>query len=137
MQLTSELAMLRAGVTQVAGSEVQVRRQVALLEPGDVVVAVDVGRYDRWVLEALEVARSRRAVIVALSDAPISPVARLASIHFVVGADGVGPFDSYVGALALLDTIVAGVATELRATATRRLDRIEAAWAAGDALVDE
>jgi DNA-binding MurR/RpiR family transcriptional regulator len=136
-QLATELAMLRPGVTLVEGSEVRVQGQIAGLVRRDVVLALDIGRYDRWVLRALEAARARGASLVALSDAPASPVARLATIHFLVRTDGVGPFDSYVGALALLDTLVAAVADALRASATERLDRIESAWEAADALLDE
>jgi DNA-binding MurR/RpiR family transcriptional regulator len=136
-QLATELAMLRADVDHIEGSEVRVQRLMAGLARGDVVIALDVGRYDRWLLDALDTARGRGATLIALSDAPASPTARLASIHFLVRADGVGPFDSYVGALALLDTLVAAVADELRATATRRLDRIEEAWEHGGSLVDD
>ena len=40
----SEMAVLRPGVTLLAGDEVGVARQVALMDPGDVVVAVDLRR---------------------------------------------------------------------------------------------
>src|SRR5829696_2850651 len=135
LQVAGELSMLRPGVQQIQGNEVRVRRQIAGLTRQDVLVALDIGRYDRWLVDALTAARRYATAIIGISDAPASPVARLASIHFLVRAEGAGPFDSYVGALALLDTLVASVATELRATATRHLDRIEAAWSDAEALI--
>jgi DNA-binding MurR/RpiR family transcriptional regulator len=55
---------------------------------------------------------------------------------FVVAARGVGPFDSHVGTLALLQALAAGVAARLRRSATERLDDVEAAWSVGQELVD-
>jgi DNA-binding MurR/RpiR family transcriptional regulator len=136
-QVAGELAMLRPGIQQLWGNEVRVSRMIAGLTRQDVVLALDIGRYDRWLVDALTGARSYGSTIIGLSDAPASPIARVASIHFLVRAEGVGPFDSYVGALALLDTLVGAVATELRTTATRHLDRIEAAWSDAAALIDE
>src|SRR5256886_1820220 len=48
----AELSMLRQGVVLVDGSEVRVARQLADVGPADVVVAVDLARYDRAVLDA-------------------------------------------------------------------------------------
>jgi DNA-binding MurR/RpiR family transcriptional regulator len=136
-QVVGELSMLRPDVHQIEGNAVRVGRLLAGVARQDVVLGLDVGRYDQWMVEALAAARSRGASTIGISDAPASPVARSASLHFLVRAEGVGPFDSYVGALALLDTLVAAVAVEARATATRHLDRIEAAWSDAGALLDE
>ena len=55
----------------------------------------------------------------------------------MVRAKGIGPFDSYLGALALLSALVAGVADRLRASATESLDRIEDAWSEAGVFIDE
>jgi hypothetical protein len=73
--------------------------------------------------------------VIAITDSPLSPLASLASETFFVAAQGVGPFDSLVGALALVNALVAAVAARLRQTATARLDAIEAAWKATNVLV--
>jgi DNA-binding MurR/RpiR family transcriptional regulator len=136
-QVVSHLAMLRPAVTQLQGSAVRVHRALADLRPGDTVLTLDLPRYDAWLIAAAEAAAARHATVIALSDSVLSPLARSADIHFVVEAKGVGPFDSYLGALALLDALVAGVADALRATATESLDRIELAWSDAGVLVDE
>ena len=128
------LDLLRPGVEVVEGSPVTVARRLAHVEPGDVVLAVDLRRYERWVLDATGQAAKQGAEVVAVTDSPLSPLADLSSERFVVSAEGPGPFDTHVGTLALLDALVAGVADRLRATATRRLDDVERAW--GDHLVD-
>ena len=137
MQIVSDLSMLRPGVSQVSGSAVRVHRTLADMRPGDTLLMLDLPRYDAWLVEAAQAALSRHATVIALSDSVLSPLARRADLHFVVAAKGNGPFDSYVGALALIDVLVAGVADRLRATATESLDRIELAWSEAGVLLDE
>jgi len=137
MQIVSDLSMLRPGVTQVSGSAVKVHRALADMRPGDTLLMLDLPRYDAWLVEAAQAALSRHATVIALSDSVLSPLARRADLHFVVSAKGNGPFDSYVGALALVDVLVAGVADRLRASATESLDRIELAWSEAGVLLDE
>ncbi|MGH2684032.1 MAG: MurR/RpiR family transcriptional regulator, partial [Actinomycetota bacterium] len=130
------LALVRDDVHQVAGSDVAVARQMAACGPDTVVVAVDLRRYERWVLSAAEAAAGRGAHLIAITDSRFSPLADLAAETFAVSADGVGPFDSHVGTLALANALVTGVAARLRQSATRRLDRVEKAWRDVGALVE-
>ncbi|MFZ9629081.1 MAG: MurR/RpiR family transcriptional regulator [Ilumatobacteraceae bacterium] len=135
-QFAADLGALRPGVTLVGGNEVAVRRSVALLTDTDVVVAIDLRRYDRWLVEAVRGARDAGAWIVSVTDSSLSPIATLATRSFTVSAAGAGPFDSHVGTLALANLVVAGVADRLRGVAVQRLDRAEAAWRAADSLTD-
>src|SRR6478735_1189277 len=51
-QFAADLAALRNQVALIGGNEVAVRRQVAQLIGTDVVVMLDVRRYDRWLIDA-------------------------------------------------------------------------------------
>ena len=132
----AELGMLRADVSLVAGSDVAAARTAALLDPGDVLVVLDLPRYDRAVLAAARLAGRRGADLVVLTDGPLSPLAAGAVASFAVVAEGAGPFDSQVGMLALANALVSGVAASLRHGATERLDRVESAWAETGALAE-
>ena len=88
-------------------------------------------------MKAAGAAAARSATVIALTDSALSPLARIADVHFVVRAKGIGPFDSYLGALALLSALVAGVADRLRASAIESLDRIEDAWSEAGVFIDE
>jgi D-arabinose 5-phosphate isomerase GutQ len=134
-ELAGHLASLRDGVNLMAGSEMTASKRLASTSPGDVVVGIDTRRYERRVLTLLRQAASLDCTIVAVTDSPLSPLASLANETFFVAAQGVGPFDSMVGALALVNALVAAVAARLRQTATARLDAIEAAWMATNVLV--
>lgn len=131
-----ELSMLRPGVVVVGGSEVRVARLLADVSPSDVVVVIDLARYDRAVLDAAGRAAERGATLVTLTDSALSPLAAGAAVTFTASVTGAGPFDSHVGLLALANALLAGVAARLRRSATDRLDEVESAWRAADALTD-
>jgi len=135
-QFVGDLLALRPGVELLTGNQVAVSRRLSQIRAGDVVVAIDLRRYDRWVIETTREAKRRGAWVLALSDSALSPLAGMADVSMVLAAGGISPFDSHVGTLALLNVLIAGVADELREGATDRLDRAEAAWSAASHLVD-
>lgn len=135
-QFVTDLASLRPDVLTIEGNDVAVRRTLALLPPGSTVVALDVRRYDRWLVDAVQLAAEQGCWVVALTDGMLSPLAGSAAHTFVLSAGAVGPFDSHVGTLALLNLFVTEVAARLGDTAPGRLDRVEAAWRAGRSLTD-
>ena len=136
--LALQLGQLRDNVILLGGSEVTVKRSLAAVRSADVVVVMDIHRYERWLVEALHwVASERQPSVIALTDSPLSPLVAGATEAFFVAAEGVGPFDSMTGSLALINAMVVGVAARLRESATARLDAIESAWMADRSLVAE
>lgn len=133
--LASHLGALRERVTLAWGSEVAVSRSLAGFEPADTLVALDIRRYERSLLSIVEWAAGRGSALIVVTDSPLSPLAGRCADTFYIDAQGVGPFDSMTGGLALANLLVAGVAGRLRQSAVARLDMIEAAWEAADALV--
>jgi DNA-binding MurR/RpiR family transcriptional regulator len=136
-QFATELAMVRRGVVHLDGSPVAVHRALADLERGDVLVVLDLPRYDRWVLDAAAAARTAGSRVVSLTDSQLSPLATGAEFVFVVRAGAAGPFDSHVASLAVFESLVAGVAHRRRKPAAAHLARIESAWTDADVLADE
>lgn len=134
--LADALDLLRPDVQHVSGSPVAVSRRLAHGAPGDVLVAIDLRRYERWVLDAVTTATDVGATVLAITDSRLSPLAIVAEVAFTVAAEGTGPFDSHVGTHALANALATGVAARIRRPATQRLDRVEAAWRAAGALTD-
>jgi DNA-binding MurR/RpiR family transcriptional regulator len=132
--LADALDLLRPGVQRVSGSPIAVARRLAHARRGDVVVAVDLRRYERWVLDGVGLAAKAGAIVLAITDSVLSPLARQASATFTVTAEGAGPFDSHVGTLALVNALATGVARARRRPAAARLDQVEDAWHATGAL---
>ena len=106
-QFANELGALRPGVVVIGGSDVTVRRQLALSEP-----RIDAGRRRPAALRALAARRLRPRVarsghtVIALTDGLLSPLAMGADHSFTISAASVSPFDSHVGTLALFDLLV-------------------------------
>jgi DNA-binding MurR/RpiR family transcriptional regulator len=128
LQFVGDLGSLRDDVTLIDGNPIAVRRQAALLHAGDVLLTLDLRRYERWVVDVAQSARAAGVWSVALTDSVLSPLAQTADVTVVLAAAGSGPFDSHTGTLAVFDLFVSAVADRLRAHATERLDRLEAVW---------
>ena len=137
LQFVGDLDQLRPGVRLLDGTQVDVVRTLAVTDPGATLVVLDLRRYERWLIDALTAARERGAWTVAVTDSVLSPLAAVAERSFVVAAASTGPFDSHVGTLALLNLFVVEVAAARRERAAERLDAIEGAWSAADALTDD
>ena len=104
-QVSVHLSMLREGVEELVGGAVEVGRTIARSGPDDVLVVIDLPRYDRAVLDMVAWARGRGLRTIAVTDSSLSPVAAGADGVLTVQSHDVGPFDSYVSALAVGDRI--------------------------------
>ena len=78
MLFADELSMLRAGVSIWFGADVRLARHLAGVQRGDVLVAIDHRRYERWVLDTTRLARERGAGCWPCATAPCrrSPIWR-------------------------------------------------------------
>lgn len=136
LQFSSQLSQLRGNVQILRGSDVAVRREIALLGPDTTAVVIDLRRYERWVLDAHAMLDERGIWSAGLTDSMLSPIAARSAVTFLVTAGSVSPFDSHVGTLALLDLVAAQVATSLRSSAIDRLSDIERAWTSHGSLTE-
>lgn len=134
--LAEQLGMLRDNVDLAWGAPASVTATLAALGTNDLVVAIDLPRYDVAVIEGVDVVAARNVPIIAITDSPLAPLGRRAKATFAIASDGAGPFDSQIGAMAVANVLVAAVAHRLRASATRRLDRVERAWRTAGVLTD-
>jgi DNA-binding MurR/RpiR family transcriptional regulator len=135
-QFTDQLEQLRENVRVLRGNDVAVRRAIAVLPADATAVVIDLRRYERWVLDAHASLRERGVWSAAFTDSILSPLAARADVTFVLSADSVGPFDSHVGTLALLNLIGAEVAGALRSSARDRLAAVEEAWSRHGSLTE-
>lgn len=133
-QFVTQLHQLRPHVALLGGSDVEVRRELAVADACSTLVVIDLRRYEQWVLDAHQIAVENGLWSAGLTDSMLSPIATAADVTFVVGAASTGPFDSYVGMLALLNLVAIDVAAQLKDSATERLAAIEASWTARASL---
>jgi DNA-binding MurR/RpiR family transcriptional regulator len=128
LQYANELSFLRANVELLDGNPVTVGRRLALGDATDIVVAIDIRRYDNWLVETVKRFANKQAVVISLTDSAASPIAMVSAHYFTIDAESPGPFDSFTAALALLNAVNAATAGTLRKSATDRLEKVEQAW---------
>ncbi len=135
--LATGLRLVRGRVHHLTRSPATIAAEITDAGPDDVVVAIDFQRYERTVTEVARTLREAGAAVVSITDDALSPLATIADAWVGIGVPAIGPFDSTLPAIALVEALVAQVAHELRDDATARLDRTEALWAAADVFLPE
>ena len=133
----TQLGMVRRDVELVDTGSIALTRSLTWFTRADVLIAIDTARYEHTVTLACEHAVERRVPIIAISDSHLSPIAAIAKWSFQILDHGAGPFDSFVGALALTNLLVSLVTQELGPAAVRHIDRLDAEWDAAHLLRTE
>jgi len=97
--------------------------------PKDVLFMVDLRRYQPSTVTFGEQAAGLGTKIILLTDRWLSPLAEHADTVLTCSLDAPHPLDSMVPALAVIETLLAGVVDELGDTPIERMKRYDDAWA--------
>jgi DNA-binding MurR/RpiR family transcriptional regulator len=131
--MAGQLHLLRPGVGIVESERGAPAQQLIDLRKGDVLVVFDYRRYQSDTIESARVASAQGCNVILFTDPWLSPASASARQVLVTSVDTVGPFDSLVGATAVVEAVVAAVLNRLGPKAQTRmqsLDRLRA----GDVL---
>jgi DNA-binding MurR/RpiR family transcriptional regulator len=85
------------------------RQQVGILGPDDVLLAASFRNYTADVIEAADFAHRRGATVIAITDHPVSPLARAATVTLEIGDDPSVQFRSLVAPLCAAQALVMSV----------------------------
>jgi DNA-binding MurR/RpiR family transcriptional regulator len=133
--LAGQLHLLRPGVGVVDSERSAPAQQLIDLRKGDVLVVFDYRRYQADTIESARVAAAQGCNVVLFTDPWLSPASASARQVLIASVDTVGPFDSLVGATAVVEAVVAAVLNRLGPRAQARmqsLDRLRAGDVLGD-----
>ncbi len=117
-QLRSEVHLLNQG----AGEDAEL---LAEIQPGDVLLAMDFRRRTRRLSQVVGIACEAGATLVLVSDARVSALAARAQTLFICPAQGEAIFDSYVGAISLINYLATATLAHLPKKARARMAAIE------------
>ncbi len=134
--LAGQLHLLRPGIGLVDAERSAPAQQLIDMRKGDVLIVFDYRRYQSDTIESARVASSQGCNVVLFTDPWLSPASGFARQVIVTSVDTVGPFDSLVGAMAVVEGIVAAVLSRLGPRAQSRmrsLERLRAGAVLGDA----
>ena len=133
--LNSGLSMIRPAVQLV--EEHSTGRNLSSAAPGDVAVVFDFARYRRHAITAAQALHDLGVTIVAVTDGPLSPLAAMTQLWCELTIPAVGPFDSSVPVVAVVELLVAEVVNILGDSARQRIDRLESLWQATGTFLND
>jgi DNA-binding MurR/RpiR family transcriptional regulator len=128
--LAGQLHLLRPGIGLVDSERSAPAQQLIDMRKTDVLVVFDYRRYQSDTIESARVAAAHGCAVVLFTDPWLSPASAFAKQVLVTSMETVGPFDSLVGATAVVEAVVAAVLRRLGPKAEARmqnLDRLRAA----------
>ena len=134
--LAGQLHLLRPGIGLVDAERSAPAQQLIDMRKGDVLVVFDYRRYQADTIESARVASTQGCQVILFTDPWLSPASAYARQVIVTSVDTVGPFDSLVGAMAVVEGVVAAVLGRLGARAQSRMQTLER-LRAGDVLGDD
>lgn len=93
--------------------------------PGDLLVAISQAPYTRRTVETVALARRQGAAVLALTDSPLSPVARGAQHLLLFDTESPSFFHSLTGAQALVESLLDAVAARGGDAVLQQLQRMQ------------
>jgi DNA-binding MurR/RpiR family transcriptional regulator len=123
--LASQLHLLRPGIGVVDSERTAAAQQLIDLRKGDVLVVFDYRRYQADTIESVRLVTSQGVHVVLFTDPWLSPASAFARQVLVTSVETTGPFDSLVGATAVLEAVVAAVLRRLGTRAEIRMRSLE------------
>jgi len=134
--LAAQLHLLRPGVGLVDAERSSPAQQLIDMRKADVLVVFDFRRYQADTIESARVASGQGCNVILFTDPWLSPASAYARQVIVTSVDTVGPFDSLVGAMAVVEAVVAAVLSRLGPRAQARMKNLER-LRAGDVLAED
>lgn len=111
-----------------ATSEATILQQMLRVGEGDAVIAISFPRYSKKAAKTLQFASDRGAVTLAITDSPLSPLARYANHLLLARSDMVSFVDSLVGPLSVINALIVTVAIRKKGQVAENLRLIESIW---------
>lgn len=99
--------------------------QIEMFSADDTIVLVSQSPYVRRTVEVAMLARERRIPVIALTDSELSPLAPYATYSLRFRADSISYFHTLVGAMSLVETLLANVAVLGGKAVINRVARVQ------------
>ncbi len=123
--LAAQMHLLRPGTGFVDVERSAPAQQLIDMRKTDVLVVFDYRRYQPDTIECARLAAGRGCDVVLFTDQWLSPASAFAKQVLVTSVETIGPFDSLVGAMAVLEGVVAAVLRKLGGRAEARMQSLE------------
>jgi DNA-binding MurR/RpiR family transcriptional regulator len=123
--MTAHLRIVRAGVRKLEDRPASRADQLLDVAARDVVIIFDIRRYDKQLVRFAEMAKSRRATVVLITDTWISPASRYARHVLPCAVDVRSTWDSNAVLFSVSEAIIARVTERSWSKAKTRVEAKE------------
>ena len=123
--LAGQLHLLRPGVQLLDADRTMPAQQLIDMKKRDLLIVFDYRRYQADTIESARVAASKGGGVILFTDPWLSPASAFARQVLVTSMETVGPFDSFVGAVAVVEAVIADVLRRLGPRAEARMQSLE------------
>ena len=135
--LGHSLKVIGFNVRIVTDGGLNLATDIAQLRPDTLVIAIDLWRYARSVVEAVHAARAQGAHIIAITDSVMSPLAQTADYAFEAATDGTGHSLSPTAVISLLNVFIAALSYRVPEQVMESLRRVDLAYRTSKLLLTE
>jgi DNA-binding MurR/RpiR family transcriptional regulator len=119
----------------VDGEGLQAAVELSRLQPGDLLIAIDLWRYVRMTVNAVGMAKERGIQTIAITDSIVSPLAQMADCAFEIANEGIAHSLSVTALMSLLNVFVAMLADRVPQQVVESLRRVDEAYRSNDLLI--
>ncbi len=102
--------------------------QLFRIGAGDVFIGISFPRYSKRIINAIDYAKARGAVTVALTDSEASPLAAGADHLLIARSDMASFVDSYVAPLSVINALIVALSKKKQAEVSETFAKLEAVW---------
>lgn len=114
--------------TVQATSSSEMFEQLFRIDEGDVFIGISFPRYSKRIIDAIDFAKSKGAVTVALTDSDASPLAACADHLLIARSDMASFVDSYVAPLSVINALIVAVSKKKQQDVSETFEKLEAIW---------
>ncbi len=135
--LTHSLKVMGFNVRMAVDGGLSLAIDIAQLRSDSLLIAVDLWRYARSTVESVRAARRRGALIVAITDSVMSPLAQAADYAFEAATDGTGHSMSPTAVISLINVFIAALSYRVPGQVMESLRRVDAVYRTQNLLFTE
>lgn len=114
--------------TVQATSSSEMFEQLFRIEEGDVFIGISFPRYSKRIIDAIDFAKSKGAVTVALTDSDTSPLAAGADHLLIARSDMASFVDSYVAPLSVINALIVALSKKKKQDVAETFEKLETIW---------
>ncbi len=125
MMAEYSLTMLGFPVRAIVNGGLSQTLEISTLTDRDTVILISIWRYLRDAVEVADYAQAVGATTIALTDSPVSPIARTANYVFIAATERAAHSRSLTGIISLIDLINATIVSKRPKQSMHALQRID------------